>query len=86
MANKHYRKWWLQMLVGFMSVSLGILAIVFSIAKRPPSEWSVWAAISIVMINVGLAFLGSSFVHKTKSDLIRRERLRHHHHAIEEEI
>ena len=86
MANKHYKKWWLQLPVGFLFVSAGILAIVYSLDIRPNDEWPVWVIISIVLVNIGLGFLGSAFIHKIKSDLIRRERSKYRHQEIEEEI
>jgi hypothetical protein len=77
MSNTHYKKWWLYMPIGFLFVSAGILAIVYSLDKLPNNDWTVWATVSILAINLGLGFLGSALIHKIKSDLIRRERLKH---------
>lgn len=77
MANRHYKKWWIQMPVGFVFISAGIFAIVFSLDKRPNDEWPIWVAIAIVAFNLGLAFLGSALIHKLKSDLIRRDRAKY---------
>ncbi|MFI5187844.1 MAG: hypothetical protein ACHQF0_14020 [Chitinophagales bacterium] len=85
MANKHYKRWWFQMPVGFLFISTGILAIVYFLDKRPDNEWPVWAVISVVIFDIGLGFLGSAFVHKVKSDLIRKERIKHQH-PLEEEF
>ena len=60
--------------IGFLFVSAGIVAIDYSLDKRPNDEWPVWVIVSIVLINLGIAFLGSAFIHKVKSDLIRKER------------
>jgi hypothetical protein len=84
MANKHYKKWIWQMPLGFLLVSAGIGAIVYSIYHRPAEEWRMWAVGSVVVFDIGLAILGSAFIHKIKSDLIRRERSRYHHPEQEE--
>jgi hypothetical protein len=76
MANRHYKKWWLQMPIGFLFVSAGILAIDYSLDRRPNDEWPVWVVVSIVLFNLGIGFLGSAFIHKVKSDLIRKERVK----------
>jgi len=76
MANRHLKRWWLQMPIGFLFVSAGILTIDYSLDRRPNDEWPVWVVISIVLFNLGIGFLGSAFIHKVKSDLIRKERTR----------
>jgi len=63
--------------IGFLFISAGILAIVYSLDKLPNNEWPIWATVSIVAVDIGLGLLGSALIHKVKSDLIRRERLRH---------
>jgi membrane protease YdiL (CAAX protease family) len=86
MANRHFKKWIWQFPLGLLLVSAGITVIVYSIQHRPGEEWKIWTAIAIVILDVGLAFLGSSLIHKIKSDLIRRERSRYSPPEIEEEI
>ena len=86
MANRHFKKWLWQFPLGLLLFNLGIGLIAYAIYHRPGEEWKIWTGVSIVILDVGLAFLGSSLVHKTKSDLIRRERSRYSHTEIEEEI
>jgi hypothetical protein len=78
MVNKHYEKWLLQMPAGFLLVSVGILVIMYSANKRASDEWLVWGIISVTILNAGLALLGNAYVHKVKSDLIRKQRTRPH--------
>lgn len=61
---------------GFLIISVGIWVITYSTSSRPHEEWRVWTTVAIVVLNLGLAILGSAFVHKVKSDLIRKERVR----------
>ena len=62
---------------GFLFVSLGISVVTYSANYRPHEEWRVWTTLAIVVLNLGLAILGNAFVHKVKSDLIRKERARY---------
>ena len=74
MANKHFKRWLLKMPLGFFFIVIGIAAIIYPVHNRPREEWMMWGAASIVTFIIGLIFLGSAFVHKVKSDLIRRGR------------
>jgi len=74
MANRHYKKWMLQMPVGFILVACGILLIVYAGNKRAAEDWLNWGVVAAIIVTVGLGILGSSFVHKVKSDLIRKGR------------
>ncbi len=74
MANKHFKRWLLKMPLGFLFIAAGITAIIYPVYNRPREEWMMWGAASILTFIIGLIFLGSAFVHKVKSDLIRRGR------------
>jgi len=74
MANKHYQKWLLQMPFGFLLVGAGIIVIMYSANKRASDEWLLWGIISAFIITGGLGILGNAYVHKVKSDLIRKQR------------
>jgi hypothetical protein len=76
MANKHYQKWLLQMPFGFLMVGAGIIVIMYSANKRASDEWLIWGIISASIITAGLGILGNAFIHKVKSDLIRKQRIR----------
>jgi hypothetical protein len=60
--------------LGFLFITAGIAAIIYPVYNRPHEEWMMWGAASIVTFIIGLIFLGSSYVHKVKSDLIKRGR------------
>lgn len=75
MSNKHERKFIINMLLGLVFTSGGIASIIYStFTKENEHDWIFWAAIPIVAINAGLLFMGSSVIHKVKSDLIRRQK------------
>lgn len=77
MANRHFKRWLLKMPLGFLFVAAGIAAIMYPLYKRPNQEWMIWGGASIVSFIIGLLFLGSAYVHKVKSDLIKRGRPRY---------
>jgi hypothetical protein len=84
MPNKHYHKWLLQMPVGFLLVGAGIIVIMYSANKRASDEWLIWGLISATIITAGLGILGNAYIHKVKSDLIRKQRSREHDSPSEE--
>jgi len=69
--------------LGFLFIAAGLGSIVYSVYNRPREEWMIWGAASIVTNIIGLLFLGSAYVHKVKSDLIKRGRPRYK--IVEEE-
>ena len=65
------------MLIGFVFTTTGICSILYScLTIQNEKDWVTWAVISVVTLNAGLLFLGSSIVHKVKADLIRKQRQR----------
>ncbi len=70
--------------VGFLLVGAGILVIMYSANKRASDEWLIWGIISVTILNAGLGLLGNAFIHKVKSDLIKKQRTRQQHSLSEE--
>lgn len=64
--------------VGFLLIDAGILLIMYSANKRASDEWLLWGIISMAIITSGLGLLGNAYVHKVKSDLIRKQRAKEH--------
>ena len=60
--------------LGFLLVSGGILVIMYAANKRASDEWLIWGIIAVTILNAGLGLLGNAYVHKVKSDLIRKQR------------
>ena len=56
----------------------------YSANKRASDEWLIWGIVAAAIITSGLGLLGNAYVHKVKSDLIRKQRSREPHSAVEE--
>lgn len=77
MSINRQRKFIINMLVGLVFTTTGICSILYAcLTIRNEKDWISWAVISVVTLNAGLLFLGSSIVHKVKADLVRRQRHR----------
>ena len=65
------------MLLGFAFITGGIMFILYAAFERTHQEdWYFWGIVASVLINAGLYSLLNAFVHKVKSDLIKRQKLR----------
>lgn len=77
MSTNRERKFIINMLVGLVFTTTGICSILYAgLTIQNEKDWVIWAIISVVTLNAGLLFLGSSIVHKVKADLVRRQRQR----------
>lgn len=56
----------------------------YSANKRASDEWLIWGVISASVITSGLGILGNAFIHKVKSDLMKKQRERDHHSTSDE--
>ena len=70
--------------LGFLMIDAGILLIMYSANNRASDEWLIWGIVAAAIITSGLGLLGNAYVHKVKSDLIRKQRSREPHSAVEE--
>ena len=77
MSNSHREKFVTNLLIGFSFVTGGVFAILYAAFERTQQEdWYFWGIVASILINVGLFFLISAFVHKIKSDFARRQKHR----------
>jgi uncharacterized membrane protein HdeD (DUF308 family) len=77
MSNPHREKYISKLLIGIGLVTAGIFVILYaSFEKGQKTDWYFWGIIAAVAVNSGILLMGSAFVHKVKSDLIRRQKLR----------
>ena len=77
MSNKHEERYITKLLSGFALVTGGIMVILYGAFERAKEgDWYFWGIVSAVLINAGLWFLLSAFIHKIKSDFIRKQRMR----------
>ncbi len=65
------------MLVGFAFTTLAILAVLYACFERTQKDdWYFWGVVASVLLCTGIYLLMSAFVHKVKSDLIKRQKIR----------
>jgi hypothetical protein len=77
MSNNHQERYFTKLLFGFAFITSGILSILFAAFERTrEDDWYLWGIGASVLVNVGIYFLLGAFVHKVKSDLIRRQRMK----------
>lgn len=74
MSNSHTQKFITKVLFGFSFVIGGIFFILYACFDRVKyDDWYPWAIVASLLICIGLYFLLSAFVHKVKSDFIKRQ-------------
>jgi len=77
MPNSHQEKFLTKILLGFGFITAGILLIFYtSFERNQTDDWYFWGIVAAFMINLGLYCLLKAFVHKVKSDFIRRQKQR----------
>ena len=85
MSNKHTKKIIPNFLIGIILVTAGIFLIFYvTNSDRPKTDKDLIVAGIALLINAGLFFWGSAFVHKVKSDLIRRQKNHHEKESVQE--
>lgn len=75
--SSHEDKYITKLLVGFSGVIAGVLAIMYACFERTKhDDWYFWGIVASLLICTGVYFTAGAFVHKTKSDLIRKQKMR----------
>ncbi len=77
MSSKHEEKFLSKLLIGIALVTAGIFVILYACFTRSQTDdWYFWGIIAAVSLNSGLILMCSAYVHKMKSDLIKRQKQR----------
>ena len=77
MSNTHQEKFVTKLLVGFSFIIAGIFIILFAAFERTRhDDWYLWGIVASALICPGLFLLMNAFVHRIKSDFIRRQKQR----------
>jgi uncharacterized membrane protein HdeD (DUF308 family) len=77
MSSNHQEKFTSKMLFGFAFITGGIFLVLYAAFERTRADdWYFWGIVASIVINTGLYFLVSAFVHKVKSDFIKRQKQR----------
>jgi divalent metal cation (Fe/Co/Zn/Cd) transporter len=78
MSNHHYEKWLLKLLVGIVLIGGGVFFLYYSVTHlHTKDRWVLWGLTSAISITIGALLLSSATIHKVKSDLIRKQKMRH---------
>ena len=86
MPNKHQKKIIPNFLIGIALVTTGIFLIFYAVkSDLPKTDKDLLVAGIAVLINGGLFFWGSAFVHKVKSDLIHRQKHREQNDSTQDQ-
>ncbi len=77
MSNKHEEKYITKLLLGFSLLIASIMIILFACFERTKyDDWYFWGIVASLLLCAGVYFMLSAFVHKVKSDLIRKQKVR----------
>ena len=80
--SRHEDKYITKLLLGFSAIIAGVLIICYACFERTKyDDWYFWGILSALLICFGVYFLLGAFVHKIKSDLIRRQKVRQQQQA-----
>jgi uncharacterized membrane protein HdeD (DUF308 family) len=77
MSNSHQEKFITKLLIGVACMTAGVFVILYAAFERAQKEdWYFWGIIASLGLIAGVILVCSGFVHKMKSDLIRRQKQR----------
>lgn len=79
MANRHYEKWIIKAPAGFIFTCGGIFFMYYSLTQLTgelKDRWVYYGLASSLIVGIGVTTLCSAFVHKMKSDLIKKQRVK----------
>jgi hypothetical protein len=77
MSNRHQERFVTKLLMGFTFVIASIFIILFAAFERTRNEdWYFWGIVASALMCPGLYLVMSAFVHRIKSDFIRRQKQR----------
>ena len=77
MSNHHYERWIIKLLIGIILIGGGVIFLYYSITHLHSTErWILLGLIPAVAIMIGALLLSSATIHKVKSDLIKKQKMR----------
>ena len=77
MPAAHQEKFITKLIVGIPLITAGIFVILYaSFEKGQKTDWYFWGILAAITTNAGIVLVGSAFVHKIKSDLIKKQKKR----------
>lgn len=83
MSKPHKKKYLVNLVMGFATVSAGIFVLTYAgFQKSSVTDWYFWAVIGSAVICAGLYFLLNAVVHRIKADLIRRQKSKYNQKSV----
>jgi preprotein translocase subunit YajC len=81
MSNSHQEKFITKLLIGVTIILVSVFLLFYTIYERPEKaakeeDWYWWAFGFAALLTTGVILICSAYVHKVKSDLIRRQQQR----------
>jgi hypothetical protein len=76
MANYHFERWIYKTVLGFLLVSGAIFFMYYVLTHEGRDNWILFGLISSLGGGSGAYLLGSAAVHKVKSDLIKKQKIK----------
>jgi uncharacterized membrane protein len=81
MSNSHQDKFITKLLIGITLIIVSVFVLFFTIYERSEKavkeeDWYWWAFAFAALQATGIILICSAYVHKTKSDFIRRQQQR----------
>ncbi len=74
----HEDKYITKLLSGFGAIIAAVMVIMFACFERTKhDDWYFWGIVASLLLCLGVYLVSSAFVHKMKSDLIRKQKMRH---------
>lgn len=74
----HEEKFLSKLLFGFGAIIAGVMLTLFVCSERAPiDEWYWWGMAISALICTGIYLIASALIHKMKSDMIRKQKMRH---------
>lgn len=78
--SSHSERYFTKLLIGFSFVIAAVFLIFLYFVNvyvpQKSEDWYWWGLGSAALLNTGLYFIVGAAVHKTKSDMVRRQRQR----------
>lgn len=76
MGNHHYEKWIFKTPLGLILILGGVFMMYYSITHFGKVRWVIYGLSCAASISIGVYLLSSAAVHKIKSDMIKKQKLK----------
>ena len=79
----HEDKYISKLLVGFGAIIAAVMSIMYACFERTKlDDWYFWGVVASLLFCFGIFSMLNAFVHKVKSDMIRKQKIRQQQRTI----